>query len=408
MRLVTNFFKISLIGAVMSASTAVQGAWAQDTGVTDTTIKIGLIAPFTGPAASYSEVTKTDQAYIDMLNAEGGVCGRQIEAIAYDDAYSPPKTLEQARKLVEEDGVFLIFHVIGTGTNAAIHDYMNSKQVPQLLVSSGASKWGQPDKYPWTMGLLPSYAAEGKIYAKYIMESNPDGRIGILYQNDDFGKDYIKGLRAGLGDKADAMIISEQPYVPSDADVDAQIENLKASGADIFLDVSIPKFTALAIEKANEIDWEPVHFLTSVSTSVVSRLEADDLQSAEGIISANFLKDAQDPQWKDDEGVKKWNAFMDKYRPEGSRTARSTVMGYAATQALEHVLKASCDNLTRAGVMKAAASMRNVELDVTLPGITLTTSDTDFYPIEQMQLIRYNGQRWELFGGVIDASEVAN
>lgn len=399
--------KIGLIGAAISASAAVLGAWAQDTGVTDSTIKIGLIAPFSGPASSYSAVAKTDQAYIDMLNAEGGVCGRQIEVIAYDDAYSPPKTLEAARKLVEEDGVFLIFNAIGTATNTAIREYMNDQQVPQLFVSSGASKFGNREEFPWTMGFLPSYMAEGRIYAKYILDSHPDGKIGILYQNDDFGKDYVNGLRAGLGDKADEMIVSEQTYVPADANVDAQITNLKASGADILLDISLPKFAAQAIAKANEVDWDPVHFLTSVSQTVVFRLKSEDLEAAKGIISTNFLKDAQDPQWNDDEGMRKWNTFMDKYYPEGNRASRSTVTGYAVTKALEHVLKASCDNLTRAGVMEAAANMRDVELDVTLPGITMTTSDTDFYPIERMQLMRFNGERWELFGDVIDASASA-
>lgn len=395
-------------GTAIAAALAATAASADMTGVTDSTIKIGNIQPYSGPASAYSQIAYTDAAYVKMINENGGVCGRQIDFISYDDGYSPPKTVEQARKLVESDEVFLIFNSLGTPTNSAIHKYMNAKKVPQLLVATGASKWGDPENFPWTMGWQPNYIAEGKIYAHYILENHPDGKIGILYQNDDYGKDYVHGLKEGLGDKADSMIVSEQPYEVADPTVDSQIINLKAAGADIFLNVTTPKFAAQAIKKADEIDWNPTHFLNSVSNSVGSVLNPAGLEASKDIISAAYLKDAQDPQWADDEGMKKWNAFMDKYYPDGDKNSSFTLYGYSVTQALEHILKASCDDLTREGVMKAAASMSEVPLDLTLPGITMTTSDSDFYPLEQMQLMRFNGERWELFGDVIDGSAAMN
>jgi branched-chain amino acid transport system substrate-binding protein len=396
------------LGAGVSLSVLAGAAWAQATGVTESTIKIGLIQPFSGPASAYSQIAKSNDAYVDMLNEQGGVCGRQIELIAYDDGYSPPKTVEQARKLVESDEVFLIFNSLGTPTNSAIHKYMNAKQVPQLFVATGASKWGDPENFPWTIGWQPNYVAEGKIYARYILDNHPDGKIGILYQNDDYGRDYIDGLKAGLGDKADQMIVAELPYEVADPTVDSQIINLKASGADLFLNVATPKFAAQAIRKADEIDWSPVHFLNSVSNSVGSVLQPAGLAASKGIITAAYLKDAQDPQWAQDEGMKKWNAFMDEHYPDGDKTSSFTTYGYSVSQALEHVLKAACDDLTRGNVMKAAGNMQEAPLDLALPGITMTTGATDFYPLEQMQLQRFNGERWELFGDVISGAAQTN
>lgn len=387
---------------------AFAAASAQEMGVTDSTIKIGIIQPLSGPASAYSQIAYTDQAYIKMINDNGGVCGRQIELILYDDGYSPPKTVEQARKLVESDEVFLIFNGLGTPTNSAIQKYMNAKKVPQLFVATGASKFGDHANFPWTMGWQPNYIAEGKIYARYILDQHPDGKIGILYQNDDYGKDYINGLRAGLGDKADDMIVMEQPYEVADPTVDSQIINLKSSGADIFINIATPKFAAQAIKKAAEIGWKPLHIVNSVSNSVGSVLKPAGLENAVDLISANYGKDPQDPQWKDDEGLKKWAAFMDKYYPDGDKTSSFTVFGYGVTQTLEHVLKNSCDNLTREGVMKSAASIKDFETDTALPGIKINTSETDFYPIEQMQLMKFNGERWELFGDVIDGSQATN
>ena len=389
-------------GAAIGLSLVAFGAAAED-GVTDTTVKIGIIQPFSGPASAYSQIAKTDEAYMKMINATGGVCGRQIDLIMYDDGYSPPKTVEQARKLVESDGVFLIFNGLGTATNTAIQKYMNAKKVPQLFVATGASKFGDPEHFPWTMGWQPNYIAEGRIYARYILKNHPDGKIGILYQNDDYGKDYIKGLKSGLGDKA-SMIVAEQPYETSDPTVDSQVINLKSSGADIFINVATPKFAAQAIKKVAEIGWNPVHILNSVSNSVGAVLKPAGLDASKGIISANYGKDPQDPQWAGDPGLKKWSDFMDKYYPDGDKNSSFTVYGYGVSQTLEHVLKASCDNFTREGVMKSAASIKDLVLDTSLPGMAINTSATDYYPIEQMQLEKFNGERWELFGDVIDGS----
>jgi branched-chain amino acid transport system substrate-binding protein len=397
----------SVAAAALGLSISAGTTLAQETGVTDTTIKIGLIQPFSGPASAYSQIAHTDEAYIKMINENGGVCGRQIELISYDDGYSPPKTVEQARKLVESDEVFLIFNSLGTPTNSAIQKYMNAKKVPQLFVATGASKWGDPEHFPWTMGWQPNYVAEARIYARYILDNYPDGKIGVLYQNDDYGKDYLNGLKDALGDKA-SMIVSEQPYETSDPTVDSQVINIKSAGADIFVNVTTPKFAAQAIKKAAEIDWKPLHILNSVSNSVGSVLKPAGLENSVDIISANYGKDPQDPQWADDEGMKKWSAFMDKYYPDGDKTSSFTVYGYGVTQTLEHVLKASCDNLTREGVMKSAANISNLVLDTSLPGMSVNTSATDFYPIEQMQLMKFNGDRWELFGDVIDGAAATN
>ncbi len=399
------YLKTELKYGIVSATAALfalsaSAALADDTGITDTTIKIGNIQPYSGPASAYSQIAKTSVAYVKMVNDEGGVCGRQIDFISYDDGYSPPKTVEQARKLVESDGVALIFNPLGTATNSAIEKYMNAKKVPQLFVATGASKFGDPEQFPWTMGWQPNYVAEAKIYARYILDNHPEGKIGILYQNDDFGKDYLTGLKAGLGDKA-SMIVSEQPYETSDPTVDSQIINLKSAGADIFINIATPKFAAQAIKKVAEIGWKPVHILTSVSNSVGAVLKPAGFENAKDIISAAYLKDAQDPQWANDEGLAKWSAFMDKYYPDGNKNSSFTFYGHAVTQALEKVLKASCDNFTREGIMNAAASMDHVTMDMALPGITMNTSKTDYYPLEQMQLEKFNGERFELFGDII-------
>jgi ABC-type branched-subunit amino acid transport system substrate-binding protein len=392
-------------GAAIAAAMMLSPAAAQEPGITDTTIKIGNINPYSGPASAYSTIAKTIDAYLKKVNAEGGVCGRQIEFISYDDGYAPPKTVEQARKLVESDEVFLIFQPLGTPPNSAIHQYMNDQEVPHLFVATGASKWGDPENFPWTMGWQPNYITEGRIYAKYILDNYPDGKIGILYQNDDYGKDYVIGLRDGLGDKAGSMIVAELSYEVADPTVDSQVINLKASGADIFYNVTTPKFAAQSIKKMAEIGWDALHILNSVSNSVGAVLNPAGLGISKGIISANYGKDPQDPQWEGDEGLKKWSDFMDEYYPDGDKTSSFTVYGYGVSQTLEHVLKSSCDNLTREGVMKSAASMKNFVTDTALPGIAINTSETDFYPIEQMQLMEFNGERWELFGDVIDGSQ---
>jgi branched-chain amino acid transport system substrate-binding protein len=371
-----------------------------DPGASDTEIKIGNINPYSGPASAYGLIGKTIAAYFNKVNAEGGINGRKINFISYDDAYSPPKAVEQARKLVESDEVLLIFQSLGTPSNTAIQKYMNAKKVPQLFVATGATKWGDPKNFPWTIGWQPTYQAEGRIYAKYILKNHPNGKIGILFQNDDYGKDYVKGLKDGLGDKAKTMIISEQPYETSDPTVDSQMVSLKNSGADLFFNVTTPKFASQAIKKSAEIGWKPTHFLNNVSQSVGSVLKPAGLENAKGILSSYYLKDATDPSWKDDRDYKEWVAFMDKYFPEGDKTSSFTVYGYSVAQTLVHVLKQSGDTLTRDNVMKQAASL-DLQLGMMLPGIRVKTAPNDYYPVEQMQMQRFNGERWESIGDVV-------
>lgn len=372
-----------------------------DPGASDTEIKIGNINPYSGPASAYGLIGKTLEAYFKKVNAEGGVNGRKITFVTYDDGYSPPKTVEQARKLVESDEVLLVFQSLGTPGNTAIQKYMNGKKVPQLFVATGATQFGNPKEFPWTMGWQPNYQSEGRIYAKYILDKHPNGKIGILYQNDDYGKDYLKGMKEGLGAKAATMIVSELPYEVADPTVDSQIVTLKSKGADIFFNVATPKFAAQAIRKAAEIGWQPVHLLNNVSNSVGSVLKPAGLDASKGILSTGYIKDSTDPTWKDDAGMKEWIAFMDKYFPEGDKTSSFTVYGYAVGQSLVQVLKQAGNELTRENVMKQAANLKNVEINVLLPGIKLNSGPNDFFPIEQMQMQRFTGDRWELFGPIM-------
>jgi branched-chain amino acid transport system substrate-binding protein len=368
-------------------------------GVSDSEIKIGNIMPYSGPASAYGEIGKAEAAYFRKLNAEGGVNGRKINFISYDDAYSPPKTVEQARKLVESDEVLLIFQSLGTAPNTAIQRYMNSKKVPQLFVATGATKWSDPQHFPWTMGWQPSYQSEAHIYAQYLIKTHPQGKIGVLYQNDDYGKDYLKGLKDGL--KTKMPIVAEAPYETTDATVDSQIINLKASGADIVFNVATPKFAAQAIKKIAELGWKPVHLLNNVSNSVGSVLKPAGFDNAKGVLSTAYFKDPTDPSWKDDPAYKQWSAFMDKYYPDGDKTSTFTVSGYVAAQTLVAVLKQSGDNLTRDNVMKQAASLKDLELDMLLPGMSINTGPNDFAPIKQMQMEQFDGQRFELFGPIM-------
>jgi len=389
------------LGLAIGAASPAAAQKKYDPGASDTEIKIGNINPYSGPASAYGTIGKTIAAYFNKVNAEGGINGRKINFISYDDGYSPPKAVEQARKLVESDEVLFIFQSLGTPSNTAIQKYMNAKQVPQLFVATGATKWGDPKNFPWTMGWQPSYQSESQIYAQYILKNHPNGKIGILYQNDDYGKDYVKGLKDGLGDKAKAMIISEQPYEVADPTIDSQIINLKASGADIFFDVTTPKFAAQAIKKSAEIGWKPVHILNQVSSSVGSVLKPAGFENAKGVLSTGYLKDATDAQWKDDAGLKNFFAFMDKYYPDGDRTNGLVGYGYSVAQTMVQVLKQCGDNLTRENVMKQAASLKNVQQDLFLPGIAINTSPADFHPLKQNQMMKFNGERWEYFGPIM-------
>ena len=389
---------LAVAGTVMAAPANAEKKY--DPGATDTEIKIGNIMPYSGPASSYGVIGKSEAAYFNKINAEGGINGRKIKFISYDDAYSPPKAIEQARKLVESDEVLLIFQPLGTPSNAAIQKYMNARKVPQLFVASGATKWGDPKHFPWTMGFQPNYQSEGRIYAKYILEHFPNGKIAVFWQNDDAGKDQVKGLRDGLGDKAN-MIIADKSYEVSDPTIDSQIVALHDSGADIFFSWAAPKGSAQAIRKVGELGWKPKFFLANTATSVAAVLKPAGLQYAKDIISTAYLKDPTDPAWKDDAGVKVWREFMDKYYPDGDKANANNVYGYVQAQAMVQVLKQCGDDLTRANVMKQAANLKDFSTDMMLPGIKVNTSPTDFFPIEQMQLMKFDGEAWRLFGGVI-------
>jgi len=390
-----------MLAALIVAAGPAAAQKKYDTGASDTEIKIGNIMPYSGPASAYSSVGKTEAAYFRKVNAEGGINGRKIVFLSYDDGYSPPKTVEQARKLVESDGVLLIFGSLGTPTNSAIHKYMNQKKVPHLFLATGATKWGDPTHFPWTMGWIPNYQSEGRIYAAYLLANKPDAKIAVLYQNDDYGKDYVKGLKDGLGDKAKSMVVAEAPYETADTTVDSQVVSLKASGANVFVNIATPKFAAQAIRKVAEIGWRPVHILNGVSRSVGSVLKPAGFDNAKGILSAAYAKDPTDPILREDKGFLEWSAFMDKYFPEGDKSDAATVTGYLQAQTLVQVLKQCGDDLTRANVMKQAANLRNLALPMLLPGITISTSPTDFFPLEQMRMARFAGEHWEEFGPII-------
>ncbi len=401
---IKTFAIVSAAFAVLAASSS--GALAQkkyDTGATDTEIKIGNIMPYSGPASAYGVIGKTEAAYFKKINAAGGINGRKINFISYDDAYSPPKTVEQARKLVESDEVLLIFNSLGTPPNSAIHKYMNSKKVPQLFVATGATKWNDPKDFPWTMGWQPNYQSETQIYAKYIMKNMPNAKIAVLYQNDDYGKDYLKGLKDGLGAKASSMIVAEDSYETTEPSIDNHIVKLKSSGADVFINITTPKFAAQAIKKNAEIGWKPTHFLNNVSASVGAVIKPAGYENSQDIISADYRKDASDPQWDKDPGMKEFYDFMAKDFPEGDKLDAGTVVGYGVSQTLVQVLKACGDNLTRENVMKQAANLKDFRTEVLLPGIKINTGPNDFAPISSLQLMKFKGEKWELFGDVINA-----
>ena len=402
---------MSFVRALAAFSTAVilTGATADcalaqkkyDTGVTDTEIKIGNIMPYSGPASSYGIIGRTMSAYFRMINDNGGINGRKINFISYDDGYSPPKTVEQARKLVENDGVFLIFGSLGTPTNAAIQKYMNAMRVPQLLVTTGASRFGDPEHFPWTMGWQPTYRGEARIYATYVLEHYPNSKIGLLYQNDDLGKDYILGLRDVLGDKYDKMVVASASYEVGMPTVDSEVVAIKTANPDIFIDIATPKFAAQAIRKVAELNWHPLHILASVSGSVGAVLKPAGLEASKGILTAGYQMDVTDPLWDSYPGMQRFRAFMAKYYPDADRSDSLPMTGYNYSAGVVEILKRCGDNLTRENVIKVATSL-DFEIDTYRPGVRIKTSPTDYYPIEQEQLVRFNGEHWEVFGPIID------
>jgi branched-chain amino acid transport system substrate-binding protein len=389
----------------LSLALSVSAANAQkkyDPGASDTEIKVGQTMPFSGPASAYSSIGKTQTAYFKMINDQGGINGRKINLIQYDDAYSPPKAVEQIRKLVESDEVLLTFQIIGTPVNAAVQKYLNSKKVPQLFAATGASRFTDPKNFPWTMGYNPNYFVEGRIYGQYILKEHPNAKIGVLYQNDDLGKDYLNGMKAGLGDKAAKMIVTEASYEVSDPTVDSQILKIKDAGADLFFSAATPKQAAQAIKKIAEMGWHPVQIVDINATSVGAVLKPAGLDAAKGLISVNYGKEPLDPTWKDDAGLKKYFDFMAKYYPDGDKDSNFNTYGYGTAQLLVHVLKQCGDDLTRENVMKQAASLKDVTSDVALPGIKANTSATDYRVNKQLQMMKFNGERWELFGPILE------
>jgi len=403
---VLSHAKSAMLAGLLAIAVA-SSAHAQkryDPGATDTEIKIGNIMPYSGPASAYATIGKTEAAYFNKINAEGGINGRKINFISYDDGYSPPKAVEQARKLVESDEVLLIFNPLGTPSNSAIQKYMNAKKVPQIFVSSGAAKWNDPKNFPWTIGWQPSYQVEGRIYGAYILKNYPGKSIGVLYQNDDFGKDYVLGLHEGLGAQADKLIIVEASYETTSPTVDSQVVQIKGANPDIFVNIATPKFAAQAIKKAGELAWHPVQFLTNVSVSVGGVMKPAGYENDQGILSAAYLKDPKDPQWKNDPAMNEWRAFMTKWYPDGDQEDASTTFGYGVAKGLEQVLRQCGDNLTRENIMKQAANL-NFEIGVYLPGTRIKTSPTDFAPLEQLQMMRFQGESWELFGPIMSGEK---
>jgi len=382
-------------------------AGAQQTpGVTATEVKIGNTNPYSGPASAYGTIGKAIGAYFKKVNEEGGINGRKINYISYDDSYSPPKAVEMVRRLIEQDQVAFVFQTLGTPTNSAIHKYVNQQKVPHLFVATGATKWNDPKNYPWTMGWQPNYQTEGRIYAQYVLKNVKDAKIGILYQNDDYGKDYLKGFKDGLGEAAKKLVVLEQTYEVTDPTVDSQIVNLKNSGANVFFNITIPKFAVQAIKKAHDIGWKPLHLLNNVSSSLGTVLKPAGLEASRGLITALYMKEITDPQWRSDKGFQDWQAWMKKYYPEGSLDDQANAYGYSVSQTMVHVLKQAGKDLSRANIMKQAASIKDLELPMLLPGIRINTSATDFAPIEQEQLAKFDGERWVLFGEIYDAAKL--
>jgi len=395
------FVSATLIAGLALGTSAAVAQKKYDAGASDTEIKIGNTMPYSGPASAYGTIGKAAAAYFKKVNDEGGINGRKINFISVDDGYSPPKTVEMARRLVEQDQVLLIWGPLGTPSNTAIQKYMNAKKVPQLFVYTGATKWNDPKNYPWTMGWQPNYQTEAAIYAKHILQTKPDAKIAVLYQNDDYGKDYLKGFEDELGAKAKTMIVAKASYETSDPTVDSQIVQLQGSGANVFFNITTPKFAAQAIRKIYDIGWKPVQYLNNVSASIGSVLVPAGLEKSVGIISTAYLKDHSDPAWNNDKGLNDWRAFMAKYYPEGDLKDGGNVSGYGNAQTLVQVLKQCGDNLTHENVMKQAANLKNFESGILLPGIKINTSATDFAPIESVQLARFDGKEWARFGEII-------
>ena len=400
-----TLIKAGLAIGALATFPAIRRAAAETPGVTATEIKIGQTQAYSGPVSQYGIIGRTQSAYFKMINDQGGIAGRKINFMSVDDGYQPPKTVEQTRRLVEQEGVAFMFNSLGTPTNSAVHRYLNQKKVPQLFVATGADKWGNPKEFPWTIGWQPSYRIEAQIYAKNILEQKPNAKIGIIYQNDDFGKDYVLGVKDVLGAKFDTMVKTVS-YEPTDATIDSQLVTLQGAGVDTLVGALIPKFAAMSIRKTFDMGWKPLFFMSNVSLSVGAVMNPAGPEKAVGIISADFRKDATDPIWKDDVGMNEWRGFMKAHLPDGDLADNNYSYGYATSLTLMHVLRACGNDFSRENIMKQATSIKDLENPILLPGIKINTSPTSFRPITQMQLQKWNGKSWELFGKVITGSEV--
>jgi branched-chain amino acid transport system substrate-binding protein len=383
-----------------------RSARADTTGVTATEIKIGHFVAYSGPASAYGVIGKTLVAFMRMVNDQGGVSGRKINFITVDDGYAAPRAVEAARRLVEQDEVSFLLNPLGTASNSAIQKYMNAKKVPQLFVATGADKWADPQRFPWTMGWQPSYRTEGQIYAKYINANLPYAKIAVIYQNDDFGKDYLAGLRDVFGDKYSSKVVKQVSFEVTDATIDSQAVTLKASGADVLVTAATPKFAAQMIRKVFDLGWKPAHFLTNVSVSVASVMEPAGAEKGIGVISAAYNKDAGDPTWAKDPGMLEWRAFMAKYIPDGDLNDTNYVFGYGVGVTAMQVLRQCGADLSRENIMKQAASLHDLVIPTHINGIKINTSATNYHPIQQMQLMKWTGKQWELFGNVIEGSAI--
>lgn len=401
MKLYKSFVAAALVLGSVLAVTSAHAQKKYGPGASDTEIKIGQTIPYSGPASAYGTIGKAEAAYFQWINDQGGVNGRKITFISLDDGYNPAKTVEQTRRLVEQEEVLLLFQSLGTPTNSAIHKYVNAKKVPHILLATGATKWSDPKNFPWTMGFNPTYQSEGRIYAQYILKNHPNAKLAVLYQNDDFGKDYVIGLKSVLGDKAASMIVKEATYEVTDPTIDSQVVALKASGADTLLTFATPKFAAQTIRKVSEIGWKPLHILTNVSASVGAVLTPAGLDKSKDIVTAAYLADPTEPEVRKEAAFKVWENWMKKYYPAGDPNDQLNLYGYAAAASLVHILKACGDDLSRENVMKVAANLKDVEIPMLLPGIRLNTGANDFGPIAEMRLAKFDGTRWVLFGDLL-------
>jgi branched-chain amino acid transport system substrate-binding protein len=388
--------------ALLSASGVAFAQKKYDEGANDKEIKIGHTCPYSGPASAYGVIGKTIEAYWKSVNDAGGINGRMVKFLTRDDGYNPAKTVEMIRELVEQEKVLCTFNTLGTPTNTAIHKYMNQKKVPQLFVATGASKWGKPKEFPWTMGFQPDYHTEGVIYAKHILTNVKDAKVGVLMQNDDYGKDYWDGFKEGLG-KESGRVVKHVTYEVTDPTVDSQVIQLKDTGANVFFNIATPKFAAQAIRKAADIGWKPVQYLNNVSASVGSVMKPAGLDNSQGIITAQYLKDPTDKQWENADDFKAWVAWMDKWMPGSNKADANHVFGFAVASLMHETLKKCGDDLTRENVMRQAANFQKYKLPLALPGITINTSPTDYYPIQSVQLARFKGETWDLFGDIMSA-----